>query len=47
MINRTPAQARAAHIETIRDLVMVSTFGFWAFLLGIVPVLAIRLFGGH
>jgi len=46
MINRTPALARVARIETARDLLIVSTFGFWAFLLGLAPVIAIRLFGG-
>lgn len=41
-----PAMARAARMETARDLLMVSTFGFWAFLLGLAPVIAIHLFGG-
>ena len=47
MISRTPALARAARIETVRDLLVVSTFGFWAFVLGLAPVIAINLFGGH
>ena len=47
MISRTPAQANAARTETVRDLMIVSSFGFWAFLLGLAPVLAISLFGGH
>jgi hypothetical protein len=42
----TPAPARAARMETARDLLMVSTFGFWAFLLGLAPVIAIHVFGG-
>lgn len=46
MNSRTPVLARAARIETARDLLMVSTFGFWAFLLGLAPVIAISLFGG-
>jgi len=29
--------------ETIRDLLVVSTFGFWAVLLGFAPVAAIHL----
>jgi hypothetical protein len=41
----TPALARAARTETARDLLMVSTFGFWAFALGLAPVIAIHLFG--
>lgn len=41
-----PALAKAARIETARDLLIVSTFGFWAVLLGLVPVVAIHLFGG-
>lgn len=32
--------------ETMRDLLMVSTFGFWAVLLGFVPVAAIHLLAG-
>jgi len=46
MNNLTPALARAARMETARDLLMVSTFAFWAFLLGLAPVIAIHLFGG-
>ena len=45
MINRTLALATTARIETARDLLIVSTFGFWAFLLGLAPVIAIHLFG--
>ena len=45
MHGNTPAPARAARMETARDLLMVSTFGFWAFLLGLAPVIAIHLFG--
>ena len=46
MKSSTPALARAARLETARDLLMVSTFCFWAFLLGLAPVIAIHLFGG-
>jgi hypothetical protein len=46
MTSHTPALARAARMETARDLLMISTFGFWAFLLGLAPVIAIHLFGG-
>ena len=46
MNSHTLAVARAARIETARDILMVSTFGFWAFLLGLAPVIAIHLFGG-
>ena len=32
--------------EIVRDMLMVSAFGFWAMMLGFVPVLAIHtLFG--
>lgn len=47
MNNLTPALARAARVETARDLLIVSTFGFWAFLLGLAPVIAIHLCGGQ
>jgi hypothetical protein len=33
--------------ERMRDLLMISSFGFWAVLLGLMPVLAVRtLMGG-
>ena len=47
MIQRTPAQAKASRIETAHDLLLVSTFGFWALLLGLAPVLVISLIRGH
>jgi hypothetical protein len=46
MNSHSSALARAARIETARDLLIVSTFGFWAFTLGFAPVIAINLFGG-
>ena len=33
----------SARAEIVRDLLMVSSFGFWAVLLGLVPVLAINV----
>jgi hypothetical protein len=39
-------QTRAAMQETARDFLVVSAFGFWATVLGFVPVVAIHtLFG--
>jgi hypothetical protein len=39
-------QTRAAMHETGRDMLIVSAFGFWATVLGFVPVAAIHtLFG--
>ncbi len=32
--------------EAVRDLLLVSSFGLWAALLGLVPVLAFRLLMG-
>jgi len=34
---------RAAAREALRDLVMVSSFGFWAVLLGFAPVAAVHM----
>jgi hypothetical protein len=34
---------QAAVRETIRDVLMVSSFGFWALLLGFAPVAAIHM----
>jgi hypothetical protein len=39
-------QTRAAVQETARDFLVVSAFGFWAVVIGFVPVVAIHtLFG--
>jgi hypothetical protein len=46
MDSHMPALARAARIETARDLLIVSSFAFWAFVLGLAPLIAIRMFGG-
>jgi len=34
--------AKSAHGERIRDILMVSSFGFWAVLLGFAPVFAVH-----
>jgi hypothetical protein len=36
-------RSRAAAREALRDLIVVSSFGFWAVLLGFVPVAAIHM----
>jgi hypothetical protein len=36
-------QTQAALRETARDFVVVAAFGFWAVMLGLVPVIAIRV----
>jgi hypothetical protein len=36
----------AARTETMQDLLLVSSFGLWAVLLGLMPVLAFRLLMG-
>ncbi|MGH6778262.1 MAG: hypothetical protein ACRECL_09675 [Bradyrhizobium sp.] len=43
MFNRTSSQGNAARAEIIQDLLMVSSFGFWALVLGLAPVLAIGM----
>ncbi len=35
-----------AGVETWQDLLMVSTFGLWAMLLGVTPVVAVRMLMG-
>jgi hypothetical protein len=35
-------QTRAAVHETARDMLVVSAFGFWATILGFVPVVAVH-----
>jgi hypothetical protein len=34
------------HSEAVQDLLLVSSFGLWAMLLGLAPVLAFRLLIG-
>ena len=36
-------QTQASLRETARDFAMVSAFGFWAVMIGFVPVVVIRL----
>lgn len=36
-------QTQAALREAVRDFAMVSAFGFWAVMIGFVPVVAIRM----
>jgi hypothetical protein len=36
----------AANAEAVRDLLLVSSFGLWAMLLGFVPVVAFHLVMG-
>ena len=38
---------RTAWAERKQDLLLVSSFGLWAVLLGLSPVLALRLFIGN
>jgi hypothetical protein len=33
----------AAHAQTVQDLLLVSSFGVWAVLLGLIPALAFRM----
>ena len=40
------ASANATRGEIFRDILMVSSFGFWALALGLVPVLAIGMLMG-
>ncbi|MGH6680665.1 MAG: hypothetical protein ACREDL_17465 [Bradyrhizobium sp.] len=46
MFKRPSAQGRAARAEIIQDLLMVFSFGFWALVLGLAPVLAIGMLTG-
>jgi hypothetical protein len=39
----TSSKRNAARAEIIRDVLMVSSFGFWALVLGLAPVLAIGM----
>lgn len=46
MFNRTSSRETAARAEIIQDLLMVFSFGFWALVLGLAPVLAIGMLTG-
>ena len=37
----------SGHAQRIQDFLLVSSFGLWAVLLGLSPVLAFRLLAGH
>ena len=41
-----PANPAAARAEAVQDLLLVSSFGLWAVLLGLAPVLALHLLIG-
>jgi hypothetical protein len=40
---RDAGQLASARAEAVQDLLLVSSFGLWAMLLGLAPVLAFRL----
>lgn len=43
---RNAANQAAARAEAVQDLLLVSSFGLWAMLLGVAPVVALRLMTG-
>jgi hypothetical protein len=46
MTNQTVQNVTSARSEAVQDLLLVSSFGLWAALLGLAPVLAFRLLMG-
>jgi hypothetical protein len=50
MTTQTIRSARypvSGHARRMQDFLLVSSFGLWAVLLGLSPVLAFRLLAGH
>ena len=43
---RAAAVLASARAEAVQDLLLVSSFGLWAMLLGVAPVVALRLVTG-
>ena len=43
---RDAANQASARAEAVQDLLLVSSFGLWAMLLGVAPVVALRLMAG-
>ena len=43
---RDAAVLASARAEAVQDLLLVSSFGLWAMLLGVAPVVALRLRDG-
>jgi hypothetical protein len=43
---RDAANLASARAEAVQDLLLVSSFGLWAMLLGVAPVVALRLMTG-
>jgi hypothetical protein len=39
--------ASSAHAVTMQDILLVSSFGFWAVLLGLCPILALHSLAGN
>jgi hypothetical protein len=46
MTAQTIRNQAAAHAEAVQDLLLVSSFGLWALLLGLAPVLAFHMLMG-
>jgi hypothetical protein len=46
MTDQTIQNVTSERSEAVQDLLLVSSFGLWAALLGLVPVLAFRLLMG-
>jgi len=43
---RDATNLASARAEAVQDLLLVSSFGLWAMLLGVAPVVALRLMTG-
>ena len=43
---RDAGQQASARAEAVQDLLLISSFGLWAMLLGLAPVLVFRLLMG-
>lgn len=46
-VTQAAACNNATRGEIVRDVLMVSSFGFWAVALGLVPVLAVGMLMGN
>jgi hypothetical protein len=47
MTDRTTSFPNSARTERMQDFLLVSSFGLWAAVLGLAPVLAFRLLMGN
>jgi len=47
MMRRAVTTIAAARADTMHDILLISSFAFWAVVLGLGPIVALHTLGGH